>query len=112
MRRRVISGATAAVLTTALAMSYIEVLTVVAKGEKDGKYPDLSNIETLMRKKMQERLKMGTKDRDVKEVLENLKKSNPLKKWLKNRTQKRTVSRLCVFSTYLILDAGYVKRLF
>ena len=79
----VISGATAAVLTTALAMSYIEVLSVVAKGEKDGKYPDLSNIETLMREKMQERLKMGTKDQDVKEVLENLKKSNPLKKWLK-----------------------------
>ncbi|MEG0267148.1 MAG: GTPase [Carnobacterium sp.] len=35
----VISGATASIMTTALALSYIEVLTVIAKGEKDGKIP-------------------------------------------------------------------------
>ncbi|MDK2780937.1 MAG: hypothetical protein PWP61_1234, partial [Trichococcus sp.] len=28
-------------------------------------------------------LKMGSKDQDIKEVLDSLKTSNPLKKWLK-----------------------------
>ena len=77
-----ISGVTASILTTALAMSYIEVLTIVAKGEKDGKYPDLSNIEALMREKMLERLKKGKRDPDVKGILDSIK-GNPLKKWLK-----------------------------
>jgi len=77
-----ISGVTAAMLTTALAMSYIEVLTIIAKGEKDGKYPDLSNIEALMREKMQERLKKGKKNSDTKAILERIK-SNPLKKLFK-----------------------------
>ena len=77
-----ISGVTASILTTALAMSYIEVLTIVAKGEKDGKYPDLSNIEALMREKMLERLKKGKRDPDVKGILDSIK-GNPLRKWLK-----------------------------
>jgi uncharacterized protein (DUF697 family) len=77
-----ISGVTASILTTALAMSYIEVLTIVAKGEKDGKYPDLSKIETLMREKMLERLKKGKRDPDVKQLLDR-SKSIPFKKWLK-----------------------------
>lgn len=58
----IISGTTASVITTALAMSYIEVLTIIAKGEKDGKYPDLKNIESLMREKFESRLKKGTKE--------------------------------------------------
>lgn len=55
-----ISGATASIMTTALALSYIEVLTVIAKGEKDGKYPDLKNIEQLMKEKLENRLKKST----------------------------------------------------
>lgn len=47
----VISGTTASIMTTALAFSYIEVLTIIAQGEKDGKYPDLKNIENLMKEK-------------------------------------------------------------
>lgn len=57
----VISGATASIMTTALALSYIEVLTVIAKGEKDGKYPDLKNIEKLMKEKLEKRLKKSKK---------------------------------------------------
>lgn len=60
-----ISGTTASMVTTALAMSYIEVLTVIAKGEKEGKYPDLKNIETLMRDKFEERLKKSGKAKAV-----------------------------------------------
>ncbi|WP_407371433.1 GTPase [Carnobacterium sp.] len=57
----VISGSTAAIITTALSMSYIEVLAIIAAGEKDGKYPDLKNIEALMKEKFQARLKKGSK---------------------------------------------------
>ena len=57
----IISGTTASILTTALAMSYIEVMTIIAKGEKEGKYPDLNNIEQLMREKFENRLKKEKK---------------------------------------------------
>ncbi len=65
----VISGATASIMTTALALSYIEVLTVIAKGEKNGKYPDLKNIEKLMKEKLEQRLKKSKKT--MKENSEN-----------------------------------------
>ena len=65
----VISGATASVMTTALALSYIEVLTTVAKGEKDGKYPDLKYIEKLMKEKFENRLKRSKLSyKDDKEI--------------------------------------------
>lgn len=53
----VISGATASLITSALAMSYIEVLSIIAQGEKEGKYPDLKNIKALMNKELSQRLK-------------------------------------------------------
>lgn len=52
----IINGGTASVLTTALAMSYIEVLAFIAKGEVDGEYPNLKNIGELMRENLQARL--------------------------------------------------------
>lgn len=58
----IISGATASVLTTALAMSYIEVLSFIAKGEVEGKYPDLKNIGDLMRERLQVYLKQSEED--------------------------------------------------
>jgi len=61
----IISRTTASIITTALAMSYIEVLSIIAQGEKDGKYPDLANIETLMREKFEERLKKSTKKQSI-----------------------------------------------
>lgn len=71
----VISGATASIMTTALALSYIEVLTVIAKGEKDGKYPDLKNIEKLMKEKFENRLKKSKKTPENEEEVSEEKKS-------------------------------------
>ncbi|WP_035052685.1 GTPase [Carnobacterium pleistocenium] len=71
-----ISGSTAAIITTALSMSYIEVLTIIAAGEKDGKYPDLKNIEILMREKFQERLKKGSKIDKKIDITTDLPKEN------------------------------------
>lgn len=74
----IISGSTAAVVTTALAMSYIEVLAFIAKGEVEGKYPDLQNIGELMREKLQERLKHGKDDADLQEILGEANKDKEL----------------------------------
>ncbi|MBM6613790.1 50S ribosome-binding GTPase [Desemzia sp. RIT804] len=78
-----ISGTTASMVTTALAMSYIEVLTIIAKGEKDGKYPDLKNIEVLMREKFEERLKRGGKGKQG-----NISSDTPLED-PKQKTKKK-----------------------
>ncbi|WP_277630676.1 YcjF family protein [Atopococcus tabaci] len=64
----IISGTTAAMLTSALAMSYIEVLTLIANGEKEGKYPDLSKLETLMRERFETKLKVRSKKKTLKGV--------------------------------------------
>lgn len=80
----IISGTTASIITTALSMSYIEVLTIIAKGEKEGKYPDLKNIEALMREKFEARLKKGTKGKDA-EISSQMPSQDstpePKKKW-------------------------------
>ncbi len=76
-----ISGTTASIITTALSMSYIEVLAIIAAGEKDGKYPDLKNIEQLMKAKFQERLKKGAKINKNLDLTTDLpKETNELKK--------------------------------
>lgn len=87
----IISGTTASILTTALAMSYIEVLSIIAQGEKDGKYPDLANIETLMREKFEERLKKNSKQKTIEttetEELPSTEGPDPKekKKWWKRK---------------------------
>jgi len=87
----IISGTTASIITTALAMSYIEVLSIIAQGEKDGKYPDLANIETLMREKFEERLKKSSKKQAVEttetEDLSSTEVSSPKekKKWWRRK---------------------------
>lgn len=80
-----ISGTTASILTTALAMSYIEVMTVIAKGEKEGKYPDLNNIEQLMREKFENRLKKGKIATDRKDPDSDL----PVNENQQQKTKKR-----------------------
>lgn len=52
-----ISGVTAATVTSALAYSYIEVLTLIAVGEKEGKSFDLDELKELMKKSFQSKLK-------------------------------------------------------
>ena len=59
-----ISAATASIMTTALAMSYIEVLNYIAKREKLGINMDFSEIEKLMQKTYTEYLKNRKKKED------------------------------------------------
>lgn len=59
-----ISAATASIMTTALAMSYIEVLSYIAKREKLGINMDFSEIERLMQKTYTEYLKNRKKKDD------------------------------------------------
>lgn len=76
-----ISGGTASILTTALAFSYIEVLSFIAKGEVDGEYPDLKNIGELMKKELQSRLKNSEIDPELQiELEESDKKTSFLSK--------------------------------
>jgi len=92
----VINGTTAAVVTSALAMSYIVVLTVLAKGEKEGKYPDLNLIQKLMKEKFEEQIQKNKKyieretpsqetpNRKEKPKLINVQGKNKFSKWMKN----------------------------
>lgn len=85
----IISGGTASVLTSALALSYIEVLAFIAKGEVKGEYPDLRNIGELMHTRLQERLKNGKNDADLQELLPQKSDNPPPKKgWLQKVKQR------------------------
>lgn len=64
----IISGTTASIVTSALAISYIEVLSVVAAKEKSGETIDLSLIENLMRKQFKKNVKLNRKQINNKEL--------------------------------------------
>lgn len=64
----VISGATASAVTSALAISYIEVLSFIATKEKDGEVPNLKRIEVLMRKQFKKNIRLKRKDLEIKEL--------------------------------------------
>lgn len=64
----IISGTTASIVTSALAISYIEVLSVVAAKEKLGESIDLSLIENLMRKQFKKNVKLNRKQINNKEL--------------------------------------------
>ncbi|MGP6139071.1 MULTISPECIES: YcjF family protein [unclassified Jeotgalibaca] len=90
----IISGGTASILTTALALSYIEVLAFIAKGEVKGEYPDLKNIGELMRKELQTRLKNSDKDPEMREMMDKhavveLEKENFVQKVVKIFKKKK-----------------------
>ena len=88
-----VSGTTAAIVTSALAFSYIEVLTIIAKGEKEGKTFDLADLQQLMKERFQARLKRS-KDHpaDEKEIVETNSGDKPKKKrlpkWMKRPFNK------------------------
>ncbi|WP_027108447.1 YcjF family protein [Lacticigenium naphthae] len=82
-----IGGTTAAIITSALAMSYIEVLGKLAQAEANGKEIDLKNIEKLMNQNFKQYLKRNKgKSQSVEEVVALNKEkggssfSKPLKK--------------------------------
>lgn len=90
----IISGGTASILTTALALSYIEVLAFIAKGEVKGEYPDLKNIGELMRKELKTRLKNSDKDPEMREMFEREEKfkinQDRFMQRIVNKIKKRT----------------------
>lgn len=64
----VISGATASAVTSALAVSYIEALSMLAVREKEGKNADFSMVEKLMRKQFKKNIRMRRKELDIKDL--------------------------------------------
>lgn len=63
-----ISGATASAVTSALAISYIEVLSIIATKEKEGQAIDLSLLENLMRKQFKKNIRMKRSDLKTKDL--------------------------------------------
>ncbi|MFL2076948.1 YcjF family protein [Marinilactibacillus psychrotolerans] len=64
----IISGTTASIVTSALAISYIEVLSVITVKEKAGESIDLSLIENLMRKQFKRNIKLNHNEMNHKEL--------------------------------------------
>lgn len=63
-----ISGTTASIVTSALALSYIEVLSVISAKDKAGESIDLSLIENLMKKQFKKNLKLNRKELKEKDL--------------------------------------------
>lgn len=63
-----ISGATASAVTSALAVSYIEVLSIIATKEKEGQAIDLGLLENLMRKQFKKNIQMKRSELKTKEL--------------------------------------------
>ncbi|MGX7405630.1 Uncharacterized conserved protein, DUF697 family [Aerococcus urinaehominis] len=68
----VVSGTTAAVVTSALAMSYIEVLTLIAQADKQGEDLSAKYLGDYMRQTFKARLKRGDQDADFKAIKNQL----------------------------------------
>jgi len=64
----IISGTTASIVTSALALSYIEVLSIIATKEKEGESLDLGLIERLMRSQFKKNLKLDRKELKTKDL--------------------------------------------
>lgn len=64
----IISGTTASIVTSALAISYIEVLSIIATKEKEGKGIDLGLIERLMRTQFKKNMTLNRKELKTKEL--------------------------------------------
>jgi len=91
-----ISGGTAAALTSALAMSYIEVLTVLAKNDKEGKEINAQAVKELMQNRFRKNMKSRKNDIDYDQLKytegQNHKDENKLQRIgraLKRFIQKR-----------------------
>lgn len=64
----IISGTTASIVTSALALSYIEVLSIIATKEKEGESLDLGLLERLMRSQFKKNLKLDRRELNKKEL--------------------------------------------
>lgn len=77
-----ISGTTASIITTALAMSYIEVLTYIAKQEAKGEEVTPKAVRDMMKAQYNARLKRGKDDPDYQAARKEI-----------NQEQKRTAGK-------------------
>ncbi|MGO1476314.1 MAG: YcjF family protein [Alkalibacterium gilvum] len=64
----IISGTTASIVTSALSLSYIEVLSIIATKEKNGESIDLGLLERLMRKQFKKNIKMNRQKLKTKDL--------------------------------------------
>lgn len=64
----IISGTTASIVTSALGLSYIEVLSIIATKEKEGESIDLGLIERLMRSQFKKNIKLNRKELKTKDL--------------------------------------------
>lgn len=64
----IISGTTASIVTSALGLSYIEVLSIIATKEKNGESIDLGLIERLMRTQFKKNITLNRKELKTKEL--------------------------------------------
>jgi uncharacterized protein (DUF697 family)/GTP-binding protein EngB required for normal cell division len=64
----IISGTTASIVTSALALSYIEVLSIIATKEKESESIDLGLLERLMRSQFKKNLKLDRSELNTKEL--------------------------------------------
>lgn len=67
-----ISGTTASIITTALAMSYIEVLTVIATAEANGEEVSPRTVRKLMKNLYGQRLQRGQNDSDFQAAMADI----------------------------------------
>lgn len=63
-----ISGTTASIVTSALGLSYIEVLSIIAAKEREGESIDLGLIERLMRSQFKKNIKLNRKELKTKDL--------------------------------------------
>lgn len=68
-----ISGTTASIVTTALAMSYIEVLTFIATAEAKGERVNPKTVRKLMKELYGNRIKRGQNDPEYQAAMEEIK---------------------------------------
>lgn len=64
----IISGTTASIVTSALGLSYIEVLSIIATKEKEGESIDLGLIERLMRNQFKKNITLNRKELKSKDL--------------------------------------------
>ncbi|MDO5456810.1 MAG: 50S ribosome-binding GTPase [Atopococcus tabaci] len=87
-----IGGATASMLTSALAISYIEVLSIITKAEKSGRLDDIPDLEELMKIKMKEQMSRRKNDSDLTELEDEESKEIEMKQ--PNKKQQSWIDKI------------------
>lgn len=102
----IISGTTASIITTALGMSYVEVLTILAKSQQEGGTVSMDQLKELMKTKIEQRLKQGKQNPDIQRIraqqgiTKELQNDSPIKaEIIENEKQKTNPIKIGVRQT-------------